>query len=523
LDAERLAGERADAERRERELLEAARAERERAEKAMLEAQRLEEERLAHARLEAEREEQEEARERAEQELAEKARQDAARLEEERLAYTRLEGERAEQEAARERTERARVEAERVAAEARERDRGKKRQEDAVRAPAPKEEERGGWLVPPDQAVKFEPPRVDVAPPAAATRAYPVYVPPSEPAAWMSDIPPERLVPEVEPVAAASAPVAAPMSVLGLSSGTGPIRLKDDAPAIGVSKWARAESRHEPDDENISAAEAYEPFRTEAPPREIPWKLIAAGVVLIATAIAIKFGYAPSSGPILETVKKVAPTSAAAPAAPAAASGATRLAITTEPAGARVTIDGKPAGETPLMLDTISVGRHVVTVTGATGVTAKRTVRVEAGKTAMVEIPLFSGFVLVSAPFVIEVSENGKIIGSSDDQIILSQGSHTLHLANKDLGYVATETVEIQGSETTRVALDPRGRANINASPWAEVYIDGEKAGDTPLANIAIRLGVREIVFKNPQFGERKVTTTITANAPATISVDFIK
>ena len=77
--------------------------------------------------------------------------------------------------------------------------------------------------------------------------------------------------------------------------------------------------------------------------------------------------------------------------------------------------------------------------------------------------------------------------------------------------------------EVTRLSLDPRGRANINAAPWAEVWIDGELAGDTPLANVAIRLGIREIVFKNPQFGERKVTTTIKANAPATISIDFSK
>ena len=138
-------------------------------------------------------------------------------------------------------------------------------------------------------------------------------------------------------------------------------------------------------------------------------------------------------------------------------------------------------------------------------------------------MPLFSGFAAISAPFVIEVSENGKALGSSDDQILLTPGSHTLRLANKDLGYAATETVDIQPGEVTRVTLDPRGRANINAAPWAEVWIDGEKAGETPLANVAIRLGVREIVFKNPQYGERKVTITITASAPATVSVDFIK
>ena len=67
----------------------------------------------------------------------------------------------------------------------------------------------------------------------------------------------------------------------------------------------------------------------------------------------------------------------------------------------------------------------------------------------------------------------------------------------------------------TRIPLDPRGTANINAAPWAEVWIDGEKAGETPMANISIRLGIRELVFKNPQFGERKVTTTVKGARPS--------
>ena len=49
--------------------------------------------------------------------------------------------------------------------------------------------------------------------------------------------------------------------------------------------------------------------------------------------------------------------------------------------------------------------------------------------------------------------------------------------------------------------------------------MDGEKQGDTPLANVSIRLGVREIVFKNPQFPDRKVVTTIKFGEPATITV----
>jgi len=55
------------------------------------------------------------------------------------------------------------------------------------------------------------------------------------------------------------------------------------------------------------------------------------------------------------------------------------------------------------------------------------------------------------------------------------------------------------------------------------VFVDGVRIGETPLANVAIRLGAREIVFKNPQYPERKQTITITANATATLSVDFNK
>jgi hypothetical protein len=199
-----------------------------------------------------------------------------------------------------------------------------------------------------------------------------------------------------------------------------------------------------------------------------------------------------------------------------------RLIITTQPAGARVTLDGKPAGETPLTIDAVKPGRHVIAIAGNEG-SAKKTVRVEAGQVMTLDFPLYSGFVAISIPFVVNVSEGGKTLGTNENQILLGPGRHTLRLVNKDLEYNETETVEILAGETTRLDLDPKGRANINAAPWAEVWIDGEKAGDTPLANVPIRLGAREIVFKNPQFPERKQTVMITAGAPATISIDFIK
>ena len=45
---------------------------------------------------------------------------------------------------------------------------------------------------------------------------------------------------------------------------------------------------------------------------------------------------------------------------------------------------------------------------------------------------------------------------------------------------------------------------NLNALPWAEVWIDGRRIGETPLANIKIPLGDHEAVFRHPQLSERR-------------------
>ncbi len=152
----------------------------------------------------------------------------------------------------------------------------------------------------------------------------------------------------------------------------------------------------------------------------------------------------------------------------------------------------------------------------------KRNVRVDAGKSIRLDVPLFSGWVAIFAPIVLEVSENGRSIGSTEDgRLMLAPGPHELTLTNRDLGYVGKKSVDIEPGGVNTVNVDPRGSVNFNAIPWAEVWIDGQKAGDTPLADAQVPLGVREIVFKNPDYGERKVVTTVRADTAGAVSVDF--
>jgi hypothetical protein len=546
-EAERLERERIAKERAEQARLEAERQERERLEKARREAERIEQERAEQARREAERLERERAEqarleaERQERERAEQARREAERLEQERAEQARREAERLEQERAEqarreaEKRERERAEAERAAKDAREKaerlervraEEARRAKEEADRAAREAENEqaepaarqgpagsKSGWLIPPNRAASFEPVASDPAPSAPA-RTYPIYVAPPEPPAWVSDPPAEQTKEEF--LAALSAPV----PIAGKPAAV-PIRLKveEDRPAPSVRVL---ENRRPPVEEPaVSANDAYEPFRFPEEKRSIPWKWIAAGVVLAAGAFAVSRGYTPNAAPVVDTVRKVIPRSTPTELPPVAANVG-RLIITSQPPGAEVTLDGKPAGQTPLTIDGVKPGRHILAVAGDEG-SARRTVRVDAGQALTVDVPLYSGFVAISIPFVVNVSEAGKALGTSENAIILSPGRHTLRLVNKELEYSATETVEIRAGETTRVDLDPKARANINAVPWAEVWIDGQREGETPLANVPIRLGVRDVVFKNPQFPERKQTITITGGAPATISVDFIK
>ena len=160
-------------------------------------------------------------------------------------------------------------------------------------------------------------------------------------------------------------------------------------------------------------------------------------------------------------------------------------------------------GITPLTIEAVKPGRHQVTITSG-GSMVQRSVRIEAGKEANINVPVFSGWVAIFAPIRLEVSEGRRSLGSTDEsRIMLPPGKHVLTFSSAEFGYKGTQTVEISPGEERVLNLRPTGTVNLNASPWAEVWVDGTRAGETPLANLEVPLGTREFVFKHPQYGER--------------------
>lgn len=314
------------------------------------------------------------------------------------------------------------------------------------------------------------------------------------------------------PLAAPSTPPATQIAIVAPAA---PVRIKTEAPAGYVGSRVR----HEPP--MFSAAYSGAQRGAPAATRGLPWKAAAAAAVLLVGIFAAGRVYVPDRETLNAEIGEQQPPPKTVPAPVALKTGI--LVVQSQPAGARVLLDGGAVGQTPLRIEDVAPGRHVITLITSSA-TVKRTVRVDAGKTATVDVPVFSGWVAIFAPVVLEVSEEGRSLGTTEqDRILLPPGRHTLTLTNRALGFSTTQTVDVQAGEVASLNIQPRGSVNLNAQPWAEVWIDGKKAGETPIANLELPLGTREIIFRHPEFGERRVTTTVRAGSPAAVSVDFTK
>jgi hypothetical protein len=166
------------------------------------------------------------------------------------------------------------------------------------------------------------------------------------------------------------------------------------------------------------------------------------------------------------------------------------------------------------------------------GVSVEQIVAVEPGMTSSLVVPItardrgpVSGWIAVSSPIDVQIFESGRLLGTNQtDRIMVPAGEHRLDLVNDALGYRAARTVSVPPGKVETMSLKlPTGSIAVNAVPWAEVWLDGEKAGDTPIGNLQTTIGRHEVVFRHPELGESRQTVTVTVSAPARLSVDMRK
>lgn len=204
-----------------------------------------------------------------------------------------------------------------------------------------------------------------------------------------------------------------------------------------------------------------------------------------------------------------------------------RLEVASEPTGGTVTVDGVPRGPAPLTIEDLEPGEHQV-IMQVLGRTQKRTVVVEAGVTRSL---LFSnappstesGWLAPRAGTQLQIFEGGRLLGNTDsERILLPTGSHELEFVADALGFRARRTVTITAGQTTTATMSlPQAAVNLNAVPWADVTVDGKDMGQTPLANLMLTIGTHQVTFRNPQFGDKQATVTVSLTEPARVAVDM--
>jgi hypothetical protein len=198
------------------------------------------------------------------------------------------------------------------------------------------------------------------------------------------------------------------------------------------------------------------------------------------------------------------------------------LAVTSDPSGAKVVLDGRGRGITPLTISDVPAGPHKLVLESPAG-TIYRTVMITAGTQASVSESIFSGWVAVFAPIELQIYTRKRLLGTTESgRIMVPPGRYELELVNSGLRYRETYTVEVESGKAAAVNIkSAEGFLRIQGPPGVEVLLEGQRVGETPLGEVRAAIGMRELVVRHPQLGERRLTATVSPGRTSDVTIEL--
>ncbi|MEQ1910995.1 MAG: PEGA domain-containing protein [Vicinamibacterales bacterium] len=308
-----------------------------------------------------------------------------------------------------------------------------------------------------------------------------------------------------------------------------------EQPAADLDEWPKVVYTPRPVDAEAGAKPA--PLVSKGQGRV--WPSVVAGVV--SASIAATVGVKAASRVPMEPAVALAPGT---------------LELSSGPAGVDAFVDGAFRGLTPLSIDlapgvhTIelyrpSAERQSIPITLMSGMKVSQYADVplaigdgaldvdaadassdqgstEPSQPVPVAQPSEMGWVSVVSDAKIRIFENDALIGSSRDRVELPSGEHELTLVDDLSGINTTRVVKVETRKTAviNVAM-PTGALAVVATPRAEVWVDGNKRGDTPIGSLTLPAGAHDIVLRHAELGDRRRAVVVTAGELVSLSVDL--
>jgi TolB-like protein len=196
-----------------------------------------------------------------------------------------------------------------------------------------------------------------------------------------------------------------------------------------------------------------------------------------------------------------------------------KLTVKTNPAGAKVRIDGQSRGATPFELDELPSGNYHITLTKDLFQTIDLDIVIEDGKNLDLnpKLEARSGTLSITGkPNGAIITANGKKIGNLPLKgYRIAEGMVELTASAKDY-HSQTEFMNIQRDQSYEHVFNLERHAGkltvITEPPDADVYLDGEGKGKTPSILNGIPVGLHNVDIKHPSFLPQSETFTLALN-----------
>jgi serine/threonine-protein kinase len=133
-----------------------------------------------------------------------------------------------------------------------------------------------------------------------------------------------------------------------------------------------------------------------------------------------------------------------------------------------------------------------------------------------------SGSLTVEANLPAQVRLDGVEVGSTPfTRQRVAAGEHVLVVSDTEHGASQTLTLQVSSETEARQSIHfGKGRLNVTANPWADVFLDGQPLGQTPLAGREVWEGRHRLRLSGPD-GEKTRTIEIHASEVTVINERF--